>query len=216
MTRSWRKLAPSSTNSGGCAKKKRIATSYVTSPTRARTASPASTDADRATRPITAARRSAAERLHGQLEPALAVGARAREPGVPGGACDLAGLLHLVLGRIDDGHAELGEPLAHALVEGGGVGPFLLLEIDLLDGVEHDLLEVLRQRVPRFLVGDQPLLGGAGDVPVVEELRDLEELHRLGVRGRRHGAVDGLLLESRVDLAERDVGPGAAERARDA
>src|SRR5688572_16095676 len=106
----------------------------------ARTASPASVAANRATRPITSAGRSAPECLQRQLQPALAVGAGALEPDVPGALGDLARLRQLLLGRVDDRHAELGQALPHARVEGGGVGPLLLLEVRLLHGVEHDLL----------------------------------------------------------------------------
>jgi len=53
------------------------------------------------------------------------------------------------------------------------VGPLLLLEVRLLDGVEHDLLEILRQRVPRLLVRHQPFLRGAGEAGL--QCRDIGE-----------------------------------------
>src|SRR5712691_6450702 len=71
----------------------------------------------------------AAKRLEGQLHAALAVRARALEPGVPGGPGGLARLLELFPGRIDHGHAQLGQALARPLVRGGRVGPLLLLEV---------------------------------------------------------------------------------------
>src|SRR4029450_11379275 len=100
----------------------------------------------------------AAKRLQGEVEPALAVGTCALEPGVPRALGDLARLLDLVLGRIHDGHAQLGQPLARAHLGRLGVRPLLLLEVDLLDGVEHRLLEILGEGVPLLLVRHQPLL----------------------------------------------------------
>src|SRR5439155_20394403 len=88
-------------------------------------------------------RRSASEGLEGELERALAVGTRALEPDVPGALGDLACLLDLLLGRIDDRHAELGQTLARPLVRVAGVLPLLLLEVRLLHRVEHDVLQVL-------------------------------------------------------------------------
>src|SRR6185503_13542825 len=90
--------------------------------------------------------RSAAEGLQRHLEAALAVGPGAGEPGVPGGLGGLARLGQLLLGRIHDRHAELGQPLAHPLVERDRVAPLLLLEVGLLDRVEHDLLEIGGER----------------------------------------------------------------------
>src|SRR5207245_6137002 len=93
-------------------------------------------------------RRSASEGLEGELERALAVGARALEPDVPGALGDLARLVHLFLGRLDDGHAQLGQTLADLLVGRRGVLPFLFLEIDVLHRVQPDLLQILGPSVP--------------------------------------------------------------------
>src|SRR6266536_5703332 len=119
----------------------------------------------------------AAKRLQREIHPTLTVGPRAPEPRVPGGSRGLARLLELLFRRVDYRHAQLGEARARVLVRRDGVPPLLLLEVRLLDRVEHDLLQVLRQGVPRLLVGHQPLLGCAGQVTVVQILRHLEELH---------------------------------------
>src|SRR6266508_4513184 len=70
----------------------------------------------------------AAKRLQREVEPALAVGARALKPGVPRALGDLARLLELFLGRVHDGHAELRQPLARPPFCRLGGGPLLLLE----------------------------------------------------------------------------------------
>src|SRR5439155_15633173 len=125
MRRTWRKLATSSTKSWGRSKKKRMRTSKEMSSTMARVARPATVAAARDSRAITAEGRSASQRLEGQLHAPLAVGAGAPEPEVPGPLGQLAGLLDLLPGRIDDGHAQLDQTLARAVVPGLGVLPFL-------------------------------------------------------------------------------------------
>src|ERR1700730_31227 len=99
----------------------------------------------------------AAKRLQREIEPALAVGSRALEPGVPGSLGRPARLVELFPGRFHDRHAQLRQALPRPLLRRGGVLPLLLLEVGLLDGVEHRLLQVLRQGVPRLLVRHQPL-----------------------------------------------------------
>src|SRR5438309_9419624 len=105
-------------------------------------------------------RRSPSEGLEGELERALAVGARALEPDVPGALGDLARLLHLFLGRLDDGHAQLGQTLAALLVGRRGVLPFLLLELGALPRVPHDLFHFFGPSLPPRRPVLQPLLGG--------------------------------------------------------
>src|SRR3972149_12068510 len=117
-------------------------TSKEMSTARASVASPESSAAAFDALPITPGRLSA-KRLQREVHPPLAVSARALEPGLPGGFCGLARLLQLFFRRIHDRHAQLGQLLARQRVEGEGVGPLLLLEVRLLDGVEHDLLEIL-------------------------------------------------------------------------
>src|SRR6266498_5813156 len=89
---------------------------------RIRVASPDSRAATRDALPITRAG-LAAKRLQREVEPALAVRARALKPGVPRALGDLARLLELFLGRVHDGHAELGQPLARPPFCRLGVSP---------------------------------------------------------------------------------------------
>src|SRR3970282_2378939 len=124
-------------------------TSKEMSTARASVASPESSAAAFDALPITPGCLSA-KRLQCEVHPPLAVRTRALEPGVPGGFCGLARLLQLFFRRIHDRHAQLGQALARPLVEGHGVLPLPLLEVRLLDGVEHDLLEVLGGGVPRL------------------------------------------------------------------
>src|SRR6266498_1495109 len=65
----------------------------------------------------------AAKRLQREVEPALAVGARALKPGVPRALGDLARLLELLPGRVHDSHAELRQPLARPPFRRLGVSP---------------------------------------------------------------------------------------------
>src|ERR1700693_6193681 len=119
-------------------------TSKEISTARASVASPESSAAAFDALPITPGC-LAAKRLERQIHGALAVRARPLEPGVPSALGGLARLLDLFLGRIDHRHAQLGQALARPLTRGRGVRPLLLLEVRLLDGVEHHLLEVLRE-----------------------------------------------------------------------
>src|SRR5207249_9163461 len=52
---------------------------------------------------------SAAEGFQREIEAALAVGTRAREPDIPGAPGNLARLLDLLFRWIDDRHAQLGQ-----------------------------------------------------------------------------------------------------------
>ena len=197
-TSTCRNPAISSTPSSGRLRKYRSRTSEVIVPARTSVASPPR-KRRRLRRPADhrprALRASSMPRLPSGPVRASHVSHAARD------SC--ARLLDLLLGRVHHRHADLGEALERPLLEGLGVLPLLVLEARLLEGVEHDLLEVLGQPVPRLLVGDEPLAGGAGEEPVVDDLGDLEELHRLGVGGGGDGPVHRLLLERGVELAER-------------
>src|SRR3990167_8283360 len=159
--------------------------------------------------------RSATEGLERQLERARARGTRALLPAVPRRTRERPRLRDLGLGGLHDRHAQLGEALEDPLLPELRVLPLLVLEAHRLEGVEDRLLEVPGETVPGLLVHGQELEARPVQEPVVDVLRDLEELHGLGVGGRGHGAVHRAALERRVDLAEGDAHRSAAERADD-